>query len=43
MSPESLADLPSDMDLLVEQGFFPERVVSYPNGTHVSFSGTLAG
>ena len=39
LPPESFSD---DIKLLIEQGSFPERIVSYPNGTHAMFSGTLA-
>ena len=43
LPPESATMVADDMKLLIEQGSFPERIVSYPNGTHAMFSGTLAG
>ncbi len=41
--PESATMVADDMKLLLEQGSFPERIVSFPNGTHAMLSGTLAG
>ena len=43
LPPESATMVADDMKLLIEQGSFPERIVSYPNGTHAMFSGKLTG